>query len=356
MNASGNLWGFSQEEKTRLVEVCFLFLGAFLFLLASNLLGNIGGFVGENAGNLGVAYLLLAPIFVGFFKAKQQDKEVFALVGDVRKAFASCLFVVVLVFPAYAVLYHGWAKFWKWTPKTVPSFLLADFDDHLRAKPKSPKGLALWLEGQSIFLVNFGNKPAQVRLDGCSGEAIILTMTSDGEIKALRKTRSGEPVTLYLDKGEGISCDLSGSDHFSATTNPSDGGFYVGASSKPQGANVSEQRSLSWLLDFLLLQFLAVAFPEEFFFRGYIQTRLKPLFKKRWRVLGFDMGYEILLASLLFALVHLAGGFSFARLAVFFPGLLFGFLREYTNGIAAPTIIHALSNCLLRLLQRWHGF
>ncbi|HOI10193.1 MAG TPA: CPBP family glutamic-type intramembrane protease, partial [Myxococcota bacterium] len=39
------------------------------------------------------------------------------------------------------------------------------------------------------------------------------------------------------------------------------------------------------------------------------------------------------------------------RLAVFVPGLLFGWLRERTRSIVAPALLHAASNVLLAALN-----
>ena len=39
------------------------------------------------------------------------------------------------------------------------------------------------------------------------------------------------------------------------------------------------------------------------------------------------------------------------RLLPVFPGLLFGWLRARTGGIAAPVVAHALSNLALRFLE-----
>ena len=54
----------------------------------------------------------------------------------------------------------------------------------------------------------------------------------------------------------------------------------------------------------------------------------------------------------LFALVHLATEPHPAKLAVFFPGLLFGWLRAWRGGIGAAIVFHALSNVLAEILVR----
>ncbi len=96
--------------------------------------------------------------------------------------------------------------------------------------------------------------------------------------------------------------------------------------------------SLAQLLTF---QFAFVALPEEFFFRGYLQSRLST---------GKHSYRSIIFTSLLFALSHLAVQGNIRRLEVFFPGLLFGWLRRKSGAIWLPIIIHALCNVLFYYL------
>jgi uncharacterized protein len=39
------------------------------------------------------------------------------------------------------------------------------------------------------------------------------------------------------------------------------------------------------------------------------------------------------------------------RLGTFFPGLLFGWLRERTGNVAGSVVLHALSNLFLQVLE-----
>ncbi len=94
-------------------------------------------------------------------------------------------------------------------------------------------------------------------------------------------------------------------------------------------------------------QLLVVALPEEAFFRGYLQSELERAWQhRRWRVFGVELGVGWLAASLMFALGHLLTVPVAARLAVFFPALLFGWLRAKTGGIGAALVFHALCNLL----------
>jgi uncharacterized protein len=99
-------------------------------------------------------------------------------------------------------------------------------------------------------------------------------------------------------------------------------------------------------LDLVLGQLLVIALPEEAFFRGYLQSRLDRCFPKRISVAGAEVGASLVLTSAIFALGHLLTLTNPTRLAVFFPSLLFGWLRARTGGIGAAFVFHALCNLL----------
>ncbi|MCA1829816.1 MAG: type II CAAX prenyl endopeptidase Rce1 family protein [Myxococcales bacterium] len=85
----------------------------------------------------------------------------------------------------------------------------------------------------------------------------------------------------------------------------------------------------------------AVAFSEEFFYRGYLTMR----FEERLRPVP-----SALLAAALFAVGHLLTPAPW-RLAVFFPALLFAFLRNRTRTIVGASVCHFLCNVWLLVLQ-----
>ena len=62
----------------------------------------------------------------------------------------------------------------------------------------------------------------------------------------------------------------------------------------------------------------------------------------------------MLVASLIFAAGHFFTNAQASRLAVFFPSLLFGYLRTRTKGIGASFVFHALCNLLSATLA--HGY
>ena len=113
---------------------------------------------------------------------------------------------------------------------------------------------------------------------------------------------------------------------------------------------------LAILRDDSLTQLLAVALPEEAFYRGYLQSALDDAWKPRLRVLGAQIGPSILVTSALFALGHLATEYHPNRLSVFFPSLLFGWLRARTGGIGASVVFHALCNLFADYIAKSYGF
>jgi membrane protease YdiL (CAAX protease family) len=104
---------------------------------------------------------------------------------------------------------------------------------------------------------------------------------------------------------------------------------------------------------FILTQLLVVALPEEALFRGYMQTRLHDRWTPKVKILGVMLDPRAwVLQAALFAILHFASIPHPARLAVFFPGLLFGWMRQWRGGIGAAILFHALSNVLAELLSR----
>lgn len=104
-------------------------------------------------------------------------------------------------------------------------------------------------------------------------------------------------------------------------------------------------------------QLLVIALPEEAFYRGYLQTSLERELSPRFslRVFGTRLGLGTIATSAIFALGHLLTELNAARLAVFFPALLFGFLRARTGGIGASLLFHALCNLFAAYLLRSYG-
>jgi uncharacterized protein len=109
---------------------------------------------------------------------------------------------------------------------------------------------------------------------------------------------------------------------------------------------------LGWsTLQLAFVQVVVIALPEELFFRGLVHELCERALPPKRRFLSGGVGWALVLSSALFALGHLAVTFDPTRLAVFFPGLVFGWMRSATGSILAGTIAHAASNLFIHILQ-----
>jgi membrane protease YdiL (CAAX protease family) len=111
-----------------------------------------------------------------------------------------------------------------------------------------------------------------------------------------------------------------------------------------QGLAGAELRGPPGLLLTALTQLVVVAVPEELFFRGYLQGRLEERWPPRTRILGAPVGWAVVVGSALFGLGHVLVDFDLQRMAVFVPGLVFGWMRVRAGSIAAGAAFHALCN------------
>jgi len=98
-----------------------------------------------------------------------------------------------------------------------------------------------------------------------------------------------------------------------------------------------------------------VAIPEEFFYRGYIQTRLDETFRPKWNILGAKLGWGWIITCVVFALGHSLVEFQWWHFAIFFPSLVFGWMRARTGGIIAGALFHAWSNIGVSILDALYG-
>jgi membrane protease YdiL (CAAX protease family) len=131
--------------------------------------------------------------------------------------------------------------------------------------------------------------------------------------------------------------------------------FWVGYRAWWSPVRAFHPAPLSGVAEDALGQFLVIALPEEAFYRGYLQTRLDEAWTSRVRVLGTAVGPGLAVTSLVFALGHVATEFHPSRLAVFFPSLLFGWMRARRGGVGAGAAFHAFCNLFASYLARSYG-
>ncbi len=110
------------------------------------------------------------------------------------------------------------------------------------------------------------------------------------------------------------------------------------------------------LLQIALWQLIAVGYAEEFFYRGYMQTRLKQVFgPSRMRLWGADLGAPFWITAVLFTVGHSLVQLQWWHFAIIFPALVFGWLRERTGTILASAMFHAFANTAMITLDSVYG-
>jgi membrane protease YdiL (CAAX protease family) len=90
-------------------------------------------------------------------------------------------------------------------------------------------------------------------------------------------------------------------------------------------------------LNAIVFQLLGISFPEEVFFRGFLQEKLGNTIK------------GLLIVSILFSLMHIPQFIFYGNiysLLTFFPSLIMGFLYMKTSNVFPSTIFHFLSNVM----------
>ena len=100
-----------------------------------------------------------------------------------------------------------------------------------------------------------------------------------------------------------------------------------------------------------LIHAVAVALPEEYFYRGFLQ----PLVLRSPTLAGLGghrrLAVAVVLQAACFAAGHALVDFNPMRAAVFFPGLLFGALAAGSGGLWAPILFHAAANVVSETLE-----
>lgn len=102
-------------------------------------------------------------------------------------------------------------------------------------------------------------------------------------------------------------------------------------------------------LKIVLAQYLYFGLPEEFLFRGYMQKRLGRIIKGTMKIARFEIPFSGIICAAIFALAHVLYDANAYRFLVFFPALVFAWLRYRTDSIIAPTLFHGTCNILAKL-------
>ncbi len=363
-------------------EAGSIYVGALVLILVCVLLASATPFVAQNL------YALVAAVFVGlpywWLSKNEMDFERFGLTWERwgRGAVWGLVFTALTLGP-FAVGYWWWETK---VQKREYNFAVDNFFKwpvEYEGRPSSwgqEKGVWVWSTGPTLHVgLRGGSEPVEVELE--ADEAFRPRVIGPAKLEPPEgKEITGEHKawTIWLDKphkrtevviGRHEARGSPDALRVSAEQPKSDTPLAIrqGAAAVETDATIDIERGLSWIVLWLLTQLVFIALPEEFFYRGYLQTRIRDLLSARRkaraeggegrRILGISA--PNLAASILFAIGHVlvpvGGAFMVTRAAVFFPSLVFGWLRERTDTIAASVVYHAGAN-LMVLLAAPHFF
>ena len=250
---------------------------------------------------------------------------------------------MLFTFPVYLIGFHVWqtqvlhkhlrpeaARFDRWPVELE--------DAPLDPKPPAEGEVRLWVDNDRLSLQ--WKLPLGQRLEG----------RVEGTPPATFE-RGSEGFERFEARGDSLSIDLqAGGDRL-----PADRLRLGAAGSVADGVPYRADRSFFWLLNLILVQLLLVALPEEVFYRGYLQTRFDAIFARKWRVFGVEIRpLSVFLTSALFGIGHFLVIPNPQRLAVFFPSLLFGWLRAAGGSVVPAVIYHAACNLLVELASTFY--
>ena len=315
--------------------------GLLALLLLLDLLGQFVGWVGSNLLVFVAATFLLLPDLIwpaGRADPLQADRPRREQLRGVGIGLTVGLAVLLAFLPGY----HLWttrASERTFAPSAAALRQPAN-ELGLRPRPASESALRIERDGRDLLL--------HWRPETTS----TLTLASDGRLQPVTPARP--------EAGTSLAFTASPDRPLAARLRVSDATTVEGTVSPPTAVALGSDNleasdafriayDYRWLGWMLLMQVVLVAIPEETFFRGYLMRRLA-----RWRP-ERDLGRFLhvsranLLASATFAAAHFVIGFHPARLAVFFPSLLFGRLAERTGGLAASVTLHVLSNLMMQV-------
>lgn len=290
---------------------------------------------------------------------------------DWKRQIGWALAVGAVVFPLFAAGYHVLSTQWLDREARWQSYPWHSWDEELEGRPPdllAPAPLRVWAERDIL----------QVFWHAGSDESVVLSLDFDGpparvwetylEDGALwfRDPTPRSPTKLSYTEGTQIRVASRGTRGLRIDPGPARnltvravrGSAEIPAAQVQLGrhgvakSKMTYSASLWWWLWLVAVHLLVVAVPEEVFYRGFVQSRLDQLHPPRFRLFGARIGPGLLYAAVLFGFGHVLIQFDPTRFEVIAPALLFGWLRNRTDSVLAPALVHAGSNVLLEFVSR----
>ncbi|MEC9071031.1 MAG: MrtP family glutamic-type intramembrane protease [Myxococcota bacterium] len=351
----------SEGRREILVALAALFAGTGLLALSHALMPAISGWLQAL-----LALLLLALPGWVLRRSETRIDDLGVHMGPWPRSLGLFAVAALVIFPLFTAGFHLVQTRWLGQESVWSADRLARWDRELMDYPGSVcesrrdktqswiDSSGLWLLGPQGTAVTVSGDLGRVRRVHCDPVRGPLATS------ALRPDSNGR---LKIPSGEGVWLDLT--DRQALSLNITTGGaaplpssdILLGAygETPDEDGLISGHRGLGWLIPYIIIQLGLVALPEEWFFRGYLQPRIDQQMGTPWRLLGVSFGPGLILSAAAFALLHPILLPGFHRLLVFFPALLFGWLRARSGNIGAAVLMHAACNLLLEVLTGMYG-
>ena len=285
--------------------------------------------------------------------------------GPALRTLRLATITALIVFPPFIAGYHVLQTEFLDHEASWSVDSLKRWDEALERAPARPcvvpeASVLAWTDRRGLWLIPAPGSALEATLPKAPTTARAVRCGADGVPRATRVLRAGRTVVTPA-AGEGIWLDLDDSDRLALklTLNghplPAERlrlGRHRQAADDDGG--LSGVRDLWWLPTFLLVHLGLVALPEEWFFRGYLQTRLDERMGTPRRLLGVQVGWGFVISAFAFAVLHPILIPGPHRLLVFFPALLFGYLRARGGNIGAAVVVHALANLVQAVVSRMY--
>lgn len=109
-------------------------------------------------------------------------------------------------------------------------------------------------------------------------------------------------------------------------------------------SNFHAARMESFWATYALSQLFGIAIPEEFFFRGFLQNSIDNVVPAKRTFFGTPYGIGDLITAAIFALAHSLIALAWWHAFIFFPALVFSWLKKRTSTIWAGALFHWICN------------
>jgi len=343
--------------------LAIVFGTTFALLIAQLAIPPVSGYT-----QLGLAIVLLqAPFWVWPRGASPSGYQCAFTIGPVWPGLRLALGTMAIVFPIFVGGFHLVYTQLLERPVEWTADRVARWDEALEYAPEVHCGrdvVVAWTQERTLWVIAPSNEAIALRPSAAIlPDARGVSCRGGSTATVVGAVRPDGHGVFTVQPGQGLRLDLTGIDAFDYRIT-GQGGRLVpsdrirlgtrGATPGDDG-RLAGTHDLWWLVAFILIQLGLIALPEEHFFRGYLQSRLDVMWGKPWRLMGVQVGWGLIAASAAFALLHPILIPGPHRLLVFFPALLFGWLRARQGHLGAAIAVHAGSNLLLAIVGRMYA-